>query len=70
MPYTSDELGTVSIHAPVKSATLDLQEAKITNEKVSIHAPVKSATSVGGDLAQSMYVSIHAPVKSATLRFS
>ena len=35
---------TVSIHAPVKSATVG-EQVTVTNNLVSIHAPVKSATS-------------------------
>jgi len=57
----------VSIHAPVKSATMSAycDPAKV---EVSIHAPVKSATRVGMRSILTLTVSIHAPVKSATFR--
>ena len=34
----------VSIHAPVKGATVCDMDREIKNDKVSIHAPVKGAT--------------------------
>ena len=55
----------VSIHAPVKGATMAHIELKL-KYNVSIHAPVKGATvlEVTGDAL--LDVSIHAPVKGAT----
>ena len=59
----------VSIHAPVKGATLAVVEAAgaIT---VSIHAPVKGATSCCFTSCGVIKVSIHAPVKGATPVYS
>ena len=56
----------VSIHAPVKDATLLLNLLWVV-KKVSIHAPVKDATYYYQNLTAYMLVSIHAPVKDATL---
>jgi len=58
---------SVSIHAPVKSATQHVEEM-FELYKVSIHAPVKSATSDPLSSFSFRNVSIHAPVKSATIR--
>ena len=55
----------VSIHAPVKSATIDYN-IKYDTWDVSIHAPVKSATMANWREQRAYDVSIHAPVKSAT----
>ena len=55
----------VSIHAPVKGATL-LTHDTHDPYLVSIHAPVKGATAAQYRSAQSLLVSIHAPVKGAT----
>ena len=55
----------VSIHAPVKDATVGLAGGGVFPD-VSIHAPVKDATKVFLSLLQSPWVSIHAPVKDAT----
>ena len=55
----------VSIHAPVKGATLR-SSVRQRKRKVSIHAPVKGATHLGADLGDRARVSIHAPVKGAT----
>ncbi len=55
----------VSIHAPVRGATL--LGAKLKKWiAVSIHAPVRGATFYGGQLFAPLYVSIHAPVRGAT----
>ena len=57
----------VSIHAPVKGATM----IRIPSDEiilVSIHAPVKGATSNIVRELVDMGVSIHAPVKGATRR--
>ena len=35
----------ISIHAPVKGATLEIAEEEDDDEAISIHAPVKGATS-------------------------
>ena len=59
-------LGWVSIHAPVKGATKDVEQAGEC-EIVSIHAPVKGATRFARELEERRRVSIHAPVKGATL---
>jgi len=60
----------VSIHAPVKGATLRSLTIEIKNlATVSIHAPVKGAT--GWQLVDKVLkrgVSIHAPVKGATTK--
>ncbi len=42
--YFVRNVNRVSIHAPVKSATLDIKGNNHHNMNVSIHAPVKSAT--------------------------
>jgi len=56
----------VSIHAPVKGATLEDVNPYIDGY-VSIHAPVKGATDVAITIIPAgNYVSIHAPVKGAT----
>ena len=56
----------VSIHAPVKDATVQYF-LDYNCFVVSIHAPVKDATHVvDEDIAMKLAVSIHAPVKDAT----
>ena len=59
------EATDVSIHAPVKGATVG--EEKIRDLwRVSIHAPVKGATRSEWLAKEGDIVSIHAPVKGAT----
>ena len=58
---------SVSIHAPVKGATVVIKLRTLLLEGVSIHAPVKGATAVGYQRCDVIDVSIHAPVKGATL---
>ena len=55
----------VSIHAPVKGATL-LLFCVFGRRIVSIHAPVKGATQSHPRRRLRALVSIHAPVKGAT----
>ncbi|BAL68720.1 hypothetical protein SMULJ23_0386 [Streptococcus mutans LJ23] len=55
----------ISIHAPVKGATIDGNQVYETL-KISIHAPVKGATTVPIDFLEHVTISIHAPVKGAT----
>ena len=55
----------VSIHAPVKGATL-MRRRAATKATVSIHAPVKGATDTLYREFAMTAVSIHAPVKGAT----
>ena len=57
--------GTISIHAPVKGATMTELGQKFT-DLISIHAPVKGATSNQHALLLILLISIHAPVKGAT----
>ena len=58
--------GAISIHAPVKGATL-VDVIFTSAAVISIHAPVKGATTNGTVDGYSAYViSIHAPVKGAT----
>ena len=67
MIASTPALSAVSIHAPVKGATLPGLRM-VTDSRVSIHAPVKGAT-VGSLMPFLLYiVSIHAPVKGATPR--
>ena len=56
---------SVSIHAPVKDATL-LRSGATPSSGVSIHAPVKDATHTIFTSNPNSWVSIHAPVKDAT----
>ena len=60
------QLQEVSIHAPLKGATLPYYEV---DEKwiVSIHAPLKGATLYSRDGVPLDQVSIHAPLKGATV---
>ncbi len=55
----------VSIHAPVKGATVGV-DCRKRAWRVSIHAPVKGATFRFSRLGRVVLVSIHAPVKGAT----
>ncbi len=55
----------VSIHAPVKGATIRMKSLNQQLE-VSIHAPVKGATKTTQPVEVPQIVSIHAPVKGAT----
>ena len=66
--YYFDKTKRVSIHAPVKDATLFVEIDRSALD-VSIHAPVKDATHVNTwDITPNM-VSIHAPVKDATFGY-
>ena len=57
----------ISIHAPVKGATLIGPEAFVNAKGISIHAPVKGATCYDVmDYVVRVLISIHAPVKGAT----
>ena len=60
------KISIVSIHAPVKDATIDSGHATAMDVIVSIHAPVKDATLDSRDELCAQIVSIHAPVKDAT----
>ena len=56
----------ISIHAPVKGATVD-QHVADQVEPISIHAPVKGATLLRRMQPVALPgISIHAPVKGAT----
>ena len=56
----------ISIHAPVKGATVvDSTLGRVV--RISIHAPVKGATPGSEEDAAAIGISIHAPVKGATL---
>ena len=59
----------ISIHAPVKGATL-LGREWSDGRGISIHAPVKGATGEQPALHRRLGISIHAPVKGATTSFS
>ncbi len=64
-PLEKAAIQFVSIHAPVRGATVPPTEASgISN--VSIHAPVRGATSGGHQSHHRGVVSIHAPVRGAT----
>ena len=65
MNYNSPYWLAVSIHAPVKEATVRI-EGEWWDVPVSIHAPVKEATRPLALLVTVTHVSIHAPVKEAT----
>ena len=56
----------ISIHAPVKGATLKIQFTP-WDPSISIHAPVKGATQSHATTCICAYISIHAPVKGATV---
>ena len=43
--YILSIVSTISIHAPVKGATLNI-DMMVVNELISIHAPVKGATKI------------------------
>ena len=55
----------ISIHAPVKGATVGVQE-NLLDLLISIHAPVKGATDNFRAKSFIKRISIHAPVKGAT----
>ena len=56
---------TVSIHAPVRGATMERKYTRVING-VSIHAPVRGATDRDLEKYKDIQVSIHAPVRGAT----
>ena len=56
----------ISIHAPVKGATLYCSFLMILGRVISIHAPVKGATRGAPIHLVVPVISIHAPVKGAT----
>ena len=43
-PRAGKDQTPISIHAPVKGATVGADALGATNERISIHAPVKGAT--------------------------
>ena len=56
----------ISIHAPVKGATVK-RAVRLVAVQISIHAPVKGATGGMNNMTMTHYdISIHAPVKGAT----
>ena len=57
--------GHISIHAPVKGATVRASQSAVLSF-ISIHAPVKGATADPTTIATTAAISIHAPVKGAT----
>ena len=59
------DMAIISIHAPVKGATLACR-VDMTQATISIHAPVKGATAPLLFPIQYQLISIHAPVKGAT----
>ena len=59
---------TISIHAPVKGATI-VPLVLVGTCFISIHAPVKGATGLSDDILEGSDISIHAPVKGATLKY-
>ena len=63
--YRGHHVCCISIHAPVKGATL-VGVGRQLEVGISIHAPVKGATVDQGAPADSDEISIHAPVKGAT----
>ena len=56
----------VSIHAPVRGATIYRKDSLSFQVSVSIHAPVRGATYVYQMDRGTSFVSIHAPVRGAT----
>ena len=64
-PYIVVIFNRISIHAPVKGATLFADQA-LAQPVISIHAPVKGATHHLTGLTRNARISIHAPVKGAT----
>ena len=73
MALETDSTGLwVSIHAPVRGATLTSSPPTrlVGPTTVSIHAPVRGATANEpcGDFTLAIVVSIHAPVRGATSR--
>ena len=57
----------ISIHAPIKDATMDTVGLFIEDVAISIHAPIKDATPNISVPNASLIISIHAPIKDATL---
>ena len=62
---TKESMIPISIHAPVKGATLNFRRCQ-TFHRISIHAPVKGATQSDVGASAADRISIHAPVKGAT----
>ena len=58
---------TISIHAPAKGATCQL-EVVVNGSEISIHAPAKGATRALFRVFMPLVISIHAPAKGATLK--
>ena len=56
----------ISIHAPVKGATVQPSWQFHIVFEISIHAPVKGATKLAVIAGPCSIISIHAPVKGAT----
>ena len=66
MPADAGRVGRISIHAPVKGATVGFDDGRFALA-ISIHAPVKGATRVFACWRITLdVISIHAPVKGAT----
>ena len=67
MPFRKTPITLISIHAPVKGATVRRVTQRTEDIPISIHAPVKGATQQHDRyrLAHTV-ISIHAPVKGAT----
>ena len=61
-----DNKAGVSIHAPARGATIDINVCKAFS-MVSIHAPARGATLHSGTFTDDPEVSIHAPARGATL---
>ena len=62
-----DASDMVSIHAPMKGATvINANDGELVD--VSIHAPMKGATPGGKQKIVIINVSIHAPMKGATAK--
>ena len=66
-PSGSRSTQSISIHAPVKGATVAFYVLADLSV-ISIHAPVKGATIDGRRWLTRVMISIHAPVKGATCR--
>ena len=64
----ADDLGYVSIHAPVMDA-IELKGVELPVYSVSIHAPVMDAIELKGVELPVYSVSIHAPVMDAIMLF-
>ena len=65
MGWVGADVHDISIHAPVKGATIYLTKA-LSMLEISIHAPVKGATKNNNFYFEHVTISIHAPVKGAT----